>query len=149
MKIRIVAVRRGVEVEFCSELLKRSYKKCEKIRRKLEWLEDLEPYSFFYVAKEENLAVGFLYAYIVSKSGELMYHSTAVLESLIVEPKYRNQGIATSLMEIFLDMCHNHNIKILETEIFHKNEYMQKIYWSLNLRKYCYRMRMNFEEETV
>ncbi len=149
MRIKILAVRRGVEVKFCSELLKGNYKRCQKIKQKLEWLENSESYSFFYVAKEENLVIGFLYAYMVSRSGELMYHSTAVLESLIVEPKYRNQGIATSLMEIFLETCHNHNIKMLETDVFHKNGYMQKIYWGLNLRRYCYRMRINFEEETV
>lgn len=149
MKIKIVAIKRGVEVKFCSELLNKSYKKCEKIRKKIEQLEDFEPYSFFYVAKDENTVIGFLYAYMVSKSGELMYHSTAQLEALVIETKYRNWGIATLLMEMFLEVCHNHNIKILETEVFYKNEYMQKIYCNLNLRKYCYRMKMNFEEEIV
>ncbi len=147
MGIRIVVVRRGVEVKFSSKLLKENYKKCEHIRKKLEIQNELRPLSFFLVALDKNIVVGFLYAYTLSVSGELMYHSTAVLESIMVEPNYRNTGIATSLLETFLDLCLNYNIKILETEKIHESKCMMHLYWKLNLRKYFYRMRMDYEEE--
>ena len=65
----------------------------------------------------------------------------------MVEPNYRNTGIATSLLETFLDLCLNYNIKILETEKIHESKCMMHLYWKLNLRKYFYRMRMDYEEE--
>lgn len=139
----------GIAVKFSSDVLEKVWNDIKRIRRKMSFEEAVCSNSFLYVAKEKGVIVGFLYAYVVSRSGELTYHSTAILESLFVDPKYQNQGIATSLLETFLDVCYNHNIKMIETEKFHENEYMNALYWKLNLRKYCYRMRISFEKEKV
>lgn len=149
MNIKITAVKRGREVEFYNDTLRKNWKKCETIQNKLKRFHDMDSYSFYYIATERNITVGYLYAYMISQSGQLTYHSTAKLEMIIVAEQYQNQGIATALLEVFSEFCYNHNIKILETEAFRQNEYMRRLYWSLNLYRYCYKMRMGFKEEQV
>lgn len=146
--MKIVRVKRGERLEFSCSVVKQAWKECKRIRNKLEF-DKGSSNSFLYVAKEKEFIVGFLYAYLVSESGILTYHSTAMIDTIIVDPCYRNEGIGTSLLETFLDVCYNYNIKIIETELFHENEHMRSLYWKLNVRKFCYRMRIAFEEEMI
>lgn len=144
MKIKISIVRSDVEVKFCSKQLEEDFKNClKKIpleKQILNYNSDL----FFYIAECEHTIVGFLYSYIISKSGQLTYHSIAILEKLTVDSTYRNFGIGSSLLETFLDHCVNYNVKIMETETFFDNDIIKHLYSKLNLRKYCYRISFGF-----
>ncbi len=146
MNFKIVAVTVEEEVKFCSRLLENNWKRCKK-----NVLLKKRPcdYAFFYVAQKEEVAIAFLYAHMVSISAELTYHSTAILEFLIVDVSCRNLGIGTLLLEVFLEFCYNHNIKIIETREFYENPFIRKLYWKLNIRKYSYRMNFDFDEEKV
>lgn len=146
MNFRIVAVKVEEDVKFCSKLLENSWKKWKQNALMRQYSCDQ---AFFYVVKKDETVIGFLYAHIVSVSSELMYHSTAVLKWLMVGLQYRYQGFGTLLIEVFLEFCYHHNIKILETEEFHENEFMRKLYWRLNIPKYSYQMNFDFGEENV
>lgn len=144
MTIKIIAVKRGVEVNFCSNQLEKQY--YEIGEKFLNMGRKYQSDFFCYIAVENNWTIGFLYAYIVSKSGKRTYHSTGILDSIIIDQAYQNQGMATLLLETFLDICYNYNIKILKTDIFQKNESMKHLYKKLDMRKYSYQMKLSDRE---
>lgn len=133
MTIKIISVKRGIEVNFCSKRLEKQY---YEIRTKYQ--SDF----FCYIAEEKHLAIGFLYAHMISKSVRFIYHSTAILDSIAIDGSYQNQGIATLLLEAFLDLCYNYNIKILETDVLQRNAPMQHLYKKLDMRKYSYQLKL-------
>lgn len=140
MNIRIVAVKRSIAVNFSSELLEKNFKNAQK-----KYKKEKRKNTYIYMAKHQNIVIGFLYAHLISRSGDLSFPSIVTLDVIIVESKYQNHGIATGLLESFLDICYNNNMKIIDTERLHELPSMEHLFQKLEMRRYCYDIRLGFK----
>ena len=78
------------------------------------------------VAVEENKVNGFLYAYIYNK--KTYKSSVAHLSFLFVKENNRQRGIASSLIEEFLKIVKERQIKFVEVNCFEKDEVARRLY---------------------
>ncbi|MFI3307189.1 MAG: GNAT family N-acetyltransferase [Mycoplasmatota bacterium] len=76
--------------------------------------------------------IGFIFGYMKFEAGEFCYNSTGFVDALFVEKEYRNNGIATSLTNLFVDWCKTKGIKEIEIGVFIDNKSAYKLYESLN-----------------
>lgn len=60
-------------------------------------------YNCLILAFEKGEAVGFIFGYLKYKSGEFCHYSTGHIDALFVKENYRNQGIATRLIEKYIN----------------------------------------------
>lgn len=77
--------------------------------------------NVLFLAYFDNVPVGYVFGNIKYKLGKFVYNSVAHIDALYVLDAYRNNGIATSLMNAFYDLCRGNEIKFIEVEVFKNN----------------------------
>ena len=66
---------------------------------------------------------------------------TCLLDGLYVLEKYRNQGIASSLLKEAINRCKELKVKYVDINVMEKNEIAKKIYKKLNFTEYEIKLR--------
>jgi len=67
--------------------------------------------------------------------------STCLLDGLYVLEKYRNQGIASSLLNEALERCKKLKVKYVDINVMEKNEIAKKLYKKLDFIEYEVKLR--------
>lgn len=81
---------------------------------------------------------GFIFGFIKFEKGEFCHESMAKIDALYVKEEFRNQGIATKLIEEFNNWCISKNVIKTEIGVFKKNESAFILY-----------KKLGFEETTI
>lgn len=98
-------------------------------------------YNTLICALCDDIVVGFIYGFLKYEKGILVKKNVGFIDALYVKEKYRNQGIATGLIEEFSKWCDLKDIKSVEIDSFIKNEAACKLYKKFGFEITSYRMR--------
>ncbi len=85
------------------------------------------------VAEENNEIIGYLYGIIKPKDNTYQY-IIAKLDALYVDNNYRNQGIATSLIEYFKKWAISKNAHKIEVNVWSNNIKAKRLYEKANFK---------------
>ncbi len=85
------------------------------------------------VAEEKNQVVGYLYG-IIKPNDDTYQYIVAKLDALYVDLNYRNQGIATSLIEQFKKWAISKNVNRLEVNVWSNNIQAKRLYEKANFK---------------
>ena len=78
------------------------------------------------IAKENEEVLGFLFGYIEKNNKNIQ--EVAHLSFIYVKNKYRNNKIATKLIDEFISFIKKENIEIIEVKCYKNNEIANKLY---------------------
>lgn len=104
------------------------FKEQTEADKKNEFVEQLEKDDFFLFAKDGNKYVGYLFGECKDTSYSYKIRNVGYLDSLIVAEKYRGQGIATKMKELFFDWLRSKNVTICQIHVQAKNTETVNIY---------------------
>lgn len=82
---------------------------------------------YLYIAESENNTVGYIYGY-VQNNGDAKKDVVCVLDALYVLKEYRNNGIATKLIDSFLKWCKDKDAHYIELKVCNPNLDAIKLY---------------------
>lgn len=68
-----------------------------------------------------------------------------LLDGLYVLEEYRNNGIATNLLNEAIDRCKKLNVKYIDINVMEKNEIAKNIYRKMNFNNFEIKLRKNIE----
>ena len=97
-----------------------------------------EETSVLYMAYDSTKPVGYVYGYIKTEKGSFAYYSTAYVDALYVKEKFRNCGVASSLLDEFYKWCKDREVKSIEIAVFKDNIDAVKLYEREDFRKNVY-----------
>lgn len=80
-----------------------------------------------FVATCNNKIIGYLFGYILN-NGDVDIDKTSKLDALFVLEEYRNNGIATNLINEFKEWSINNKAKYMEVQVLNDNEEAYKLY---------------------
>lgn len=84
----------------------------------------------------DKLIVGYI---LIRKINE----NLCLLDGLYVLEEYRNQKIASSLLNEAIDRCKKLNVKYIDINVMEKNELAKRIYKNLDFTEYEVKLRKN------
>ena len=84
----------------------------------------------------DKLIVGYI---LIRKINENLF----LLDGLYVLEEYRNQKIASSLLNEAIDRCKKLNVKYIDINVMEKNELAKRIYKKLDFTEYEVKLRKN------
>ena len=84
----------------------------------------------------DKLIVGYI---LIRKINE----NLCLLDGLYVLEEYRNQKIASSLLNEAIDRCKKINVKYIDINVIEKNELAKRIYKKLDFTEYEVKLRKN------
>ncbi len=84
----------------------------------------------------DKLIVGYI---LIRKINE----NLCLLDGLYVLEEYRNQKIASSLLNEAIDRCKKLNVKYIDINVMEKNELAKRIYKKLDFTEYEVKLRKN------
>lgn len=84
----------------------------------------------------DKLIVGYI---LIRKINE----NLCLLDGLYVLEEYRNQKIASSLLDEAIDRCKKLNVKYIDINVMEKNELAKRIYKKLDFTEYEVKLRKN------
>ena len=96
----------------------------------------------YIVRKDENNIIGYAYCKIITEDNGPTISSIALLDGLYVESKYRNQGIATKLIEKCKKWSAKSGAQIFELNVMSANESACKLYKQLGFIEIEKKMRL-------
>ena len=83
--------------------------------------------NFLIVTIDNEKVVGFLFGYVnYEKSNQK--NAVANLSFIYVDEEYRNKKIGSSLIEYYINLLKNKNIRFVEVKCFNDNIYAKKLY---------------------
>lgn len=85
-----------------------------------------------------DLIVGYILIRKINKD-------TCLLDGLYVLEEYRNNGIATNLLNEAIDRCKKLNVKYVDINVMEKNEIAKNIYRKMNFNNFEIKLRKNIE----
>lgn len=88
--------------------------------------------EIIYVALIDNEVVGYIYGFIIKD--ELIINKKAKLDALYIEQDYRNNLLATKLIDRFKDWCKEKNITQVEVQAFNENKKATSLYLKENFK---------------
>lgn len=94
---------------------------CELVKVKdfyINYINDNKKY--FEVCEDNNKIVGYIYS--------IFNDNNAKIDALFVDEEYRNNGLATNLLEHFIKYCRNNNIKYITINVLENNVNAKKLY---------------------
>lgn len=83
-----------------------------------------------------DLIVGYILIRKINKD-------TCLLDGLYVLEEYRNNGIATNLLNEAIDRCKKLNVKYVDINVMEKNEIAKNIYRKMNFNNFEIKLRKN------
>lgn len=84
----------------------------------------------------DKLIVGYI---LIRKINE----NLCLLDGLYILEEYRNQKIASSLLNEAIDRCKKLNVKYIDINVMEKNELAKRIYKKLDFTEYEVKLRKN------
>ena len=137
-KVLIEKVENLKDAKTCDELLtilvqsERIYN--ENINDKYvvnNWFEKIynKNNNIIYVAKDNNKIVGYIYCKITSIENGPTIQLEALIDGIYVLEDYRNQGIATALINKIKEWAKQKNIKYLLLNVLEENENAIRLYY--------------------
>lgn len=102
------------------------------------WFENLyyKNNNVLYVAKEDEQVVGYVYCKINSFDNGPTNELEALIDGLYVIEKYRNKGIATTLINKAKQWCKDNNVKYIMINVLENNKKALKLYNKQNFENY-------------
>ena len=102
----------------------------------LDWYNKLynNPDKVIFVAKENDLVIGYIYVKIVFD--ESMIYKVSLIDALYVKEEYRFKGIATRLIEEAKNWTKDNNIKQITINVIEKNDIAYMLYRKLGFNNY-------------
>lgn len=98
-----------------------------------------KPQNIIFVAKEnDNTVIGYAYCKITMDIDKKI----ALIDGIYVEEKYRNQGIATQIIEECKRWAAKMEAKILELNVVSKNENAINLYKKIGFDEFSKKMRL-------
>lgn len=94
---------------------------CESVNVKdfyINYIDD--PTKYFEVCEDNNEIVGYIYA--------ILNNDTAKIDALFIAEKYRNKGIATKLIEDFINFAKDNNINTITINVLENNKKAKNLY---------------------
>lgn len=85
-----------------------------------------DPKKILLIAEERGNVIAFLFGYIEENNKKV--YKVAHISFLYVNDKYRNNGIATKLIDKFLLVVKKYKVEILEVKCFKNNKNASKLY---------------------
>ena len=115
-------------VKQCDKLLIKLFKEESVYDDKLNTLIcDLESKNnILLVAKENNNVLGFLFGFV--KKNKMSKEAVANLSYIYVESNYRNNKIATKLIDEFLLLMKKNLVEVIEVKCYRNNEVANNLY---------------------
>ena len=92
------------------------------------------PYNHIYIAKIKSQVLGMIDYTILSNE--------SYLNNIAILPKYRNQKIASNLMQNMINMCKNQNVKSISLEVRYSNHVAISFYEKFNFIKLAKRSNL-------
>ena len=89
----------------------------------------------------ENDIVGYIFIKISDPNKNAEIYKEAFIDALYVEEKYRNKGIATSLIKKAKEYAKNMNAKNISINVICSNETALKLYNKLGFKDFSYRLK--------
>jgi ribosomal protein S18 acetylase RimI-like enzyme len=96
--------------------------------KKKEFAEQLEKEDFFLFAKEGDKYAGYLFGECKDTSYSYKIRNVGYLDSLIVAEKYRGQGVASKMKELFFEWLRSKNVTICQIHVNAKNPEALEVY---------------------
>lgn len=91
-----------------------------------------DPNHCLYLAKIENVIVGFIYGFIIDYKTNV--NKFAKIDALYTEEKYRNIGIGQKLIEEFISWSKENDVKNIEINVCNANENAKRLYTKNNFK---------------
>lgn len=99
--------------------------------------------NVLYVAKnDENIIIGYAYCKIITENNGPTISHIALLDGLYVEHKYRNQGIATKLINKCKEWSNEIGAKVFELNVISKNKNAFELYKKMGFIEVEKKMRL-------
>lgn len=99
--------------------------------------------NVLYVAKnEENIIIGYAYCKIITEDKDPTISHIALLDGLYIKSKYRNQGIATKLIDKCKNWSNEIGAKIFELNVISKNKNAFELYKKMGFIEVEKKMRL-------
>lgn len=98
-----------------------------------------------YVAKYNNTTIGYVYGYI-QNNGDCKNNIVCTLDALYVLKEYRNNGVATELINSFIKWSKGKNAYYIDLKVCNLNENAIKIYKKFGFYETKVIMTKNMEE---
>lgn len=128
------------EAKICDDLLtklimsERKYddnvKETYKVKKYFTEIYDKD-YNALICASIDDKIIGFIYGFLKYEQGNFVKENVGFIDALYVNDEYRNQGIASKLIEEFYKWCDLKKIKFLEIGSFVENEVAYNFYKKL------------------
>lgn len=136
----------------CNELLTKliinegiydkNLKKDYKVKEYFENIYENKNNVLFIAKDDNNMAIGYAYCKIITNdNGPQIYH-IALLDGLYIDEKYRNQGIATELIEECKKWAIEIGAKIFELNVLSENEKAINLYRKIGFGEVERKMRL-------
>lgn len=91
--------------------------------------------SAIFIAIEEKI-IGYIYVKIItSLDGPQLFHE-AIIDGLFVIPEYRNQSVATKLIEESKKWCIRKGVKYICLEVLTNNEVAKQLYYKEGFKNF-------------
>lgn len=114
--------------------LKDGYYETKKgIKRLLKDIKDKK--RIFLVAINDNIVIGYVDGYIYDKE-EIYIEKIAYLDRIIVDEKYKGNGIATKLIDEFSNHLKKENVKFIKLNAFEENKPAIALYEKMGFYEY-------------
>lgn len=98
-----------------------------------------------YAAKYNNIVVGYIYGYL-QNNGDCKNNAVCTLDALYVLKEYRNNGIATELINSFIKWVKNKDAHYIDLKVCNLNEEAIKLYKKFKFFETKIIMTKNMEE---
>lgn len=138
------------EAKMCDDLLtelimsERKYdsnvKETYKVNKYFTQIYDKD-YNTLICAIIDDKIIGFIYGLLKHEKGDFAKENVGFIDALYVKNEYRNQGIASKLIEEFYKWCDIKEIKYIEIGSFVENDVAYNLYKKLGFEVVTYYMK--------
>lgn len=80
-----------------------------------------------FVAEDDGVIIGYVYGFIF-EIPNMLFHPTAVLDALYIDPAHRKQGIATRLIQAFRNAAAEKGARRIELKVLSENNSALNLY---------------------
>lgn len=106
-----------------------------------------ETTEVIYLAENDGQAVGYVHAIIRERPENFFAHirRDIVVNEISVNPEYYGTGVADELMQIVIDLAHQHGINRIVLDVWDWNGRAKRFYEKQGFSTYNYRMELMLE----
>lgn len=152
--INIDFVKKIDEAKKCDELLTKLIQSEKRFNDNINknyivnnWFEKVynEKNNIIFIAKDNNKIVGYIYCKIDSIEDGPTSNLEALIDGLYVEKEYRNQGIATKLINFAINWAKEKNVKNIYLNVLEKNKDAINLYYKKGFKNFERKLKFEIE----